>query len=384
MRNAQILLTALVAISVPALAAKPTSISQLQQTLAAAQAEHRTDDAVAKQLIDIKLTARLTGLPLQQLIALSPGPTTTQAIQAVADASAFLDPPPTEILDKSAPSAAEQSAIFAQTLHYVVHVLPTLPNFLATRVTGHYVDSLVGLNEESVQRGELYWIGTHRAPIAFRDGRETDDPALLAAAAASDKKDHSKGAKDTAAADPVGGLSSWGELGPILKVVLGDSIKGKLTWARWDQEDSKPVAVFQFVVDRTISHYGVSYCCETTAEGSGAGLMQVKRPVTLRQVGYHGYLEVDPETGTILRITIEADLQPGDMIQRASMMVEYGPVKIGDKDHICPTRSVSISIARAEVESHGELHSTFRTLVNDVKFTEYHRFGSEATLIAHE
>jgi hypothetical protein len=385
MRNTLILFAAFVGISVPSLAAKPVTIEQLKQILTAAQSAHQTDDGVAQQLADAKLTARLTGAALQELIAISPGLKTSEALHAIADASAFLDPPSSELLDKPAPTGAEQSAIFAQTLHYAVHTLPTLPNFLGTRVTEHYVDTPRGLeSQQPEQRGGLFLIGTHRAPIAFRDGRETDDPTLMAASAASEKKDHAKGTKQANAADPVGGLSSWGEFGPILKVVLGDSMKGKLTWARWEQQAGKPVAVFQFAVDRAVSHYGVSYCCETLIETTSAGLTEVKRPVTLRQVGYHGYLEVDPEAGTILRITIEADLLPEDMIQQASMMVEYGPVKIGDNNHFCPTRSVSVSISSAQSESHGEVHSLKRMLLNDVQFTDYHRFGSEATLIAHE
>jgi len=379
MRNPVILLAIFSAASLPALAAKPVTVEQLQQTMAAAQSEHRSDDAQAQQLADARLTARLTGATLHQLIALSPGPKTTQALHAIAGASSFLDPPSNEILNKPAPTGAEQSAIFGLTLRYVVHTLPTLPNMLATRETEHYVDTLRGLEQESVQRGELYWLGTHRAPISYRDGHETDDPTLMATA--SEKKDHPKGAKETGNADPVGGLSSWGEFGPILKVVLGDSIKGKLSWARWEQENGKPAAVFQFTVDRAASHYGMSYCCEVLTENTNAGIMLVKHPVNLRQIGYHGYLEADPETGTILRITIEADLKPEDFVQRASMMVEFGPVNIGDSTYVCPTRSVSISVSRTEFEAHGAVESTNRLLLNDVEFTDYHRFGSESTLI---
>jgi VWFA-related protein len=379
MRNSVILFAMFWAASLPVLAAKPMTIEQLQQALAAAQAEHQSDEAEARQLADAKLTARLTGPALQQLIGLSPGPKTTQALHAIAGASAFLDPAANEILSKPAPTGAEQSAIFGLTLHYLVHTLPTLPNLLATRETEHYADTLRGLAQESVQRGELYWLGTHRAPISYRDGKETDDPTLMAAS--SEKKDRAKGAREPADVDPVGGLSSWGEFGPILKVVLGDSIKGKLSWARWEQENGKPSAVFQFSVDRATSHYGMSYCCEVLTENTNAGIMLVKHPVNLRQIGYHGYLEADPETGAILRITIEADLRPEDFVQRASMMVEFGPVKIGDSTYVCPTRSVSISVSRTEFESHGQVESANRLLLNDVEFIDYHRFGSESTLI---
>ncbi len=58
--------------------------------------------------------------------------------------------------------------------------------------------------------------------------------------------------------------------------------------------------------------------------------------------GYQGLLWLDPSTGTVLRITMEAD--PSDIAQyeRAAMMVQYGPVKIGDGNFTCPVRSLSI------------------------------------------
>jgi VWFA-related protein len=365
--------------SLPALAVKTVTLEQLQQTLQAAQTAHQSDDATAQQLSDFRLSARLVGNTLQHGIAVSPGPKTTQALHIIADASAFLDPPSDQTQNKPAPGGTEQSAIFAQTLHYAVHVVPTLPNFVATRVTEHYVDSMRGLeSQESQQRGGLFLLGIHSAPISYRDGRETDDPSLRTTSAHPDKKKHPG---QPGNADPIGGLTSWGEFGPILKVVLGDSIKGKLTWARWQLEDSKPVAVFRFEVDRSTSHYGLSYCCETSTESTAGAFVQTKHPVTLRQIGYHGFLEVDPEAGTILRITIEADLHPEDLILQASMMIEYAPVKIADATYYCPTHSVSSSVSLTQIESHGELHPARRMLLNDVEFVDYHRFGSESTLI---
>jgi VWFA-related protein len=90
---------------------------------------------------------------------------------------------------------------------------------------------------------------------------------------------------------------------------------------------------------------------------------------------------VDAATGTIVRITIEADLKPEDLIHRASMMVEYGPVKIGDAVNVCPTRSVTISELFQQNNAHGTLQSTNITQINEVEFLNYRRFGSEVTIL---
>ena len=192
-------------------------------------------------------------------------------------------------------------------------------------------------------------------------------------------------------------MSSWGDFGPILAVVFLDASNGKLDWERWETEDGKPVAVFQFAVDRAASHYQVNYCCEAsrsatlnymTQSASRGGTLTYNPSasgptlsVVALKPGYHGRLEVDPDTGAVLRISVEADLRKEDPIQRASLMVEYAPVQIGAGKFFCPTRSVSLTYSRTEYESHGTIGSTNRLQINDVEFTGYHRFGSEATLI---
>ncbi len=199
-------------------------------------------------------------------------------------------------------------------------------------------------------------------------------------------------------------MVSWGEFGPILGLVLVDAAKGKLGWAHWEMLDGKQAAVFQFSVDRAISHYtvqykhggrgevvGSSYGANATlrknANGPSAGMVREEGDVTLMRqaTGYHGYLTVDPETGTILRISIEADLHPDDPILRAGILVEYGPVKIGEATYTCPIHSVSVS-ASNEMYQRGPSSASFsitKTQLNNDDFVAYRRFGSEATLV-HE
>jgi VWFA-related protein len=377
MRFKWMAMAVLTGIAVPALAARPMTVEQLRQTIASAQSTHQSDDAAAATLADIKLTSRLTGDTLRSLAASCPGPKTVEALHAVADESAFLDPPPDELPATPAPDFATQKAIIGRVINYVVHTMPTLPNLLATRETESYVDTLRGWEEKTSQaRGDLLLLGDNRTPVTFKDGREVDDPSGVALA--SGKAGRNRDAK-AAASTPVLGMSSWGEFGPILSVVLVDAAKSKLGWARWQLQGGQPVAVFQFSVDRSISQYQLNYCCESSM---GTYTEEpVARPIVFKP-GYHGRFEVDPATGTVLRVIIEADLRSEDPIRRASMMVEYGHVKIGDSERICPTRSVSISISRSEFKSHGNLESINRLLLNDVQFTGYHRFGSEATMVA--
>jgi len=107
-------------------------------------------------------------------------------------------------------------------------------------------------------------------------------------------------------------------------------------------------------------------------------------------------IAVDPDDGTIVRLTLVADLDQGDLatlleeagegrpLSRADLMVEYSPVEIGGKSYFCPTRSVAISRARTLLTSKDGKAPHLgpeKIFVNDVSFTQYHVFRSESRIL---
>ena len=130
------------------------------------------------------------------------------------------------------------------------------------------------------------------------------------------------------------GLVTRGVFGPILSTVVGDAARSGFTWSHWEQGAAGPEAVFRYVVPKTGSHYEVAPQ-NLTGKAEGESLQQF--------AGYHGEIAIDPATGTILRMTLVADLEPDQSILLGDIMVEYGPVEIGEKTYICPVRSVSVS-----------------------------------------
>ncbi len=101
-------------------------------------------------------------------------------------------------------------------------------------------------------------------------------------------------------------------------------------------------------------------------------------------------MALNPDTGAIMRVVINADLDeerdPDVPLIRSQLMVEYGPVELGGKTHICPQRSVTISRGRSERELHEwgmvfSLYSYFETMISDVTFGGYHKFGAEARIL---
>ena len=352
------LLLLLAAMALPAFGARRVTVEQLQQLLLAAAG--KPDEEVARQLTDLQLSERASTARLAQWKAELPGPKAQQALVALVDESAFLDLPAAELPVLGTPDFATQRRIMSAAVEYVSKTIPKLPNFFATRSTSSYEDTP---QEHGLGRIEftgyqpMHSVGNSAVTVLYREGKEIVD-----AGAATGKK----------AQPEAQGLTTWGVFGPILGTVLVDAAKSTLAWSHWEQTSAGPLAVFRYAVPREKSNYEVKFA--------------VGRYVLRKLTGYHGELAIDPAGGAILRLTVEADTKTADAIDKADILVEYGPVEIGGKTYICPLKSVSISQAPVIHAALGYYFSgtfpgTRQTLLNDVAFGQYHLFRAEARIL---
>ena len=171
MRTLALLLT-LTGFVLPAFGVKRVTVDRLEQTLAAA---HSLQDAeVARQLSDLELTERLSTAKLKRLETDLPGEKSRQALMILADASAFLDPPASEISNQPAPDQAMQRKILALTVNYVTQTLHQLPNLVATRVTNSFEDSPAvtrpGATTTAYQ--PIHLVRDSNVTVTYREGRE--------------------------------------------------------------------------------------------------------------------------------------------------------------------------------------------------------------------
>ena len=124
------------AVVLPAFAAKRVTVAQLEQSLTADAASHRTDEDVAHRLGDLELSERLSDATLDRFANHLPlGPRTALALQLLADESAFLEPPMSELPATANPDAATQQRMMDLARGYVVKIWPHLPDFFVTRTT---------------------------------------------------------------------------------------------------------------------------------------------------------------------------------------------------------------------------------------------------------
>jgi hypothetical protein len=149
---------------------------------------------------------------------------------------------------------------------------------------------------------------------------------------------------------------------------------GGFTWSRWERQSAGTAAVFRYRVEKEHSHYSV--VTHSLFRGNG----DAEQPAA-----YHGEVAIDPATGTILRLTVQAEEPLDSPILQSDIMVEYGPVEIGGKTYTCPVRSVSMG----GTESMGvpglfgdPTFAPDTLLLNDMIFANYHQFRSESRILS--
>jgi hypothetical protein len=343
----------------PELADQPTpaTVEQVEQLL---RVDHgQSERKVAADISRLKLTQRATSARLARWQDKFPGKHARNALLVLADASAFLKLPKADIPSIPMPDPDTRRQILIRMIGYVNTTVHKLPDFFASRGTAHFDD--------------LSFAGTHALHleersaviVTYRKGQEVVDTRSNHAARRE---------------SPQVGLTTQGEFGPILSVVVGDAIKGRVFWDHWEQVAAGPQAVFRYTVPQELSHYTVTLAGDP--------------PQT---PAYHGEIAIDPTSGTILRISVVADLLPPKGQQalgkapEAAIMVEYGPVVIGDGTYTCPIKGVGLFMLPNPrfITQGGDYYSqggrqvtiSSQTFVNDVSFTQYHFFRTEVRIL---
>lgn len=347
MRWAILALTFFLIQATAASATKVVTVSQLEAMLTEAHAQHQSDLEITQQLSSVELSERLIDLNLTRLEALlEPGSQAATALELLADQSIFFEPSAAELTDTSMPDTKGLEQIVKATANYVNQYLSASPNLLATRTTVSYSGGgYRNKKDEWIAHPGLNKIRSASQEISIRNDRVE--------VSQKDKKHRNRGK------DHNEEMSSWGEFGALFAVVLNDSAHGgRIFWSYWEPSAAGQLAVLGFQVPQAASHYSFDQ------------MHEVSRPA------YHGLLWVEPVSGVVSSLLIQLEPFSFFTYDRFATMVRYGPVKIEDKTCICPVRS-------AAVEKTDALASDAQDgmWLNEVTFTNYHRFGSTAQIV---
>jgi VWFA-related protein len=335
------------------------TVAQLEQTLS--NSADSDDWQLARRLSRVELTEQMSSAKLRSWKARMPGARSREALEALADLSAFLDPPPADALTQPPPDPAAQKRMIALAVDYLKMTIPRLPDFFAMRTTVLYHQPPTKNSQTwKTASGDssLRVAESTKTSILFRKGREV---------------------VEREASRRIETLKTEGTFGPILAIaMLSTASPGNfMTWNRWEQGANGTLAVFEYALPDGEGRFEAGFCC--LADGAE------KVPFT-RMPTVHGEISIDPASGAILRLSVVADLESRLPLDQSAVMVEYSPLRIGGNTYVCPVRSVGISRQRRVrvLDEWGQsfrIYGPFETILNDMTFEKYHLFHSNVHIL---
>ena len=349
-----ILFFCLSGVLVPDSADSYVTVSQLREFLQSKATRKLSDDEVADRLASVSLSERLSADTAAQLFTVTQlGPKAAEQFRFLAALSSLRSLPSAENPNIPAPDNAEQKRLLDTVSNYLNQATHQLPDFIATRITSSFNNIPQGKEEEKrYKAARMHWVAESHQDVSYHNGHEIDSNQNSLHRA----------------------LTTWGEFGPVLDVLSRDLSSSHIVWDHWERNSSqKPIAVFQYSISRSASHYKIDYCCYKISENSGS-LYFRENPA------YSGYFYVAPETGTISKIVVRADLEEDGPIEESGIELEYGTVNIGGRDYVCPLNGTAILNVRVP-DPHSTTKKDIEKNLNEVRFVNYHKFRSTVQIL---
>ncbi len=294
------------------------------------------DRDVAAYLRTVKLRNQLDDRVIIELQAAGAGPRTIEALRVLQEASKSLPALPAPDLTPPAeippPSTAEWKKIIEATRGYAMNYTRQLPNFICTQVTRRYIDPT----------GLEFWRSEDTLTYRLSYFEQKEDYKLVGV----------NGAYTEVPSQKVGGATSTGEFGSMLREIFDRNTEATFQWERWATLRGRRMHVFTYHVDQPHSQWSLIYAD--------------KDHIT---PAYHGLIYVDRDSGMVSRITLEAEnIPPGFPISAGSNMLDYDVAKVGDTEFVLPLRA-EMRMRQGKVLTK-----------NEVEFRMYRRFSAEASI----
>lgn len=319
------------------------TVDELVSYIKTAIAGHYKDSDVAATIQGIRLSNRLDENTVAELQHLGAQPKTIAALHKLAAASASLPEaapaaPRTEPAGPPPPSPAEFKEIVSEIRENSLNYTQNLPNYLCTQVTRRHVDPGTGsFRDSDVIIEQLSFFDQHENYTVKMVNNDM---------VTSNKVQH----------DKLGGATSSGEFGSILRAIFAPESEATFGWERWGlltggNGSRHRVYVLSFQTEQPVY--------QITHEGS-------KRTIRAR---VHGRIFADADTKMVMRLHLECDGIPPDFpIQTVTLDQDYDMQDIGGRDYMLPLRS--------DVRSR---EGNYRSW-NEVTFRSYHKYGTESTI----
>ena len=276
-----------------------------------------TDRDTAKFLASVKLSEKLDESVIEDLQGAGVGPQTIKALERLRDQSQNLTganlqaPLPDDPIP--VPTSIEQGAILDAVRDYVMNYDSGLPDFICLEVETRKVAPRPGGryggragSEPSFQTQD-----TITSKLTYFKHREEKTPIL-------------NGSKPiNTAYENLGGSTSTGDFGTMLRTLFEPSTQARFEWSRWTTWHHRLTMVFSFHVMQDRSQYSIA-------------VKDLKLQIV---TAYTGEVFVDDETRKVTRLKTEAEHIPSDFpVKRAETTLNYEDADVGGLKFLLPSR----------------------------------------------
>jgi hypothetical protein len=232
-----------------------------------------------------------------------------------------------------APDATEQKKVLADATDYAFNHERNLPNFLCIQTTRRFTDYQ--------SRDEWRPLDIIVERLAYFEHHEDYKVIEI------------NGVPSSIGHDKLGGASSSGEFGSVMKGIFAPETATDFTWQTFFTLRGRKMHVYAYHVAVAKSDYHV-----VVPE-------QAKDLVT----AYHGLIFIDDRKHFIHRITLHADgIPPAFPIQDISLMLDYEYTRIGEADYLLPL-NFELRSREGNVQ-----------IKNDVDYDQYRKFTADSSV----
>jgi hypothetical protein len=322
------------------------TLDQLMKFLTSSVELKMSDNDVAKFLVKTKLSERLDDVTIEKLLASGIGPKTLNALRTLRDQSQSLataKPPaaPPKVELPPAPNAIEQAAIIDEVREYALNYSKSLPNFLSTQVVRRYQAGAPG-SRYNPRSSEPSWVQVDLLTLRLSYFDQKEEYKLILHNNSPTTQDYKS----------VGGATSTGEFGSLLRDIFEPRTHARFEWDGWARLRDQLVMAFHYNVEQANSQWGIEY--------------ERKEHIV---PAYSGRILIDKDTHVVLRVTLNADNIPLTFpVKMATTILDYDYTDISGHQFLLPLKS------ETQMSADGVLSR------NDTEFRLYRKYSAEAEI----
>jgi len=232
------------------------------------------------------------------------------------------------------PADADSAALVERSRQKALDYAHSLPDFVCAEIIQRYAASAW-----RVKLGPWVYTDTLTVKLSYSQRTERHTLELI------DGKPTERKFED------LGGETSSGEFGGILRTVFDPTSQATFAWDSAKRARNRRLDVYRYEVRAARSPYYVRH-------QNASGI-----------VGLHGTDEIDSETGEVWRlVAIAYDIPQQVDVQFFSSTVEYALAGIAGRNYLLPGRSET------------EIHSTETWARNKMEFRNYRKFSADSTV----